>query len=197
MKEIKILESETVCLVKCPYNPDFCEEAKKNLNGRWDGSAWKFDIRDKEAVKALCHKIYGMDGETLCELVDVRIVAKQKITKTKKGIFFAGRCIASAVGRDTGAKLGEGVVRIGTVGSVRSGGSINNWATVIDAETELEVRDVPRTIVEQEDENWTIQIVRSGEDKIDEEALREERVRLVKRIADIDKLLIKDKLNDA
>lgn len=57
----------------------------------------------------------------------------------------AGRTIARAWGRDSGAKLGDGVVKL--QGRVGSGGSMKNWETVVDADVVL--HDCPRKVAEK------------------------------------------------
>lgn len=177
-------------LVKAPYNPDFPSEARL-LGGKWRAPLWVFDSRDEERVRELCRLIYGTDGTGCNELVTLRVTVTGHWAEQQDGIYLAGRQVARAFGRDSGAKLGPGVVVLS--GRFDSGGSVKNWTTECKAGTIFELRDVPRRAAEKEaDENGgcTIEII-GGEAVIDVEALTHERERLLARIAEIDLMLNK------
>lgn len=177
---VSIASTGTKVEVKAPYHPDFPHNAKR-LGGKWNNSAWSFDARDEDRVRELCRKIYGTDG-TSADLVSVRLTAKTDITALQGGIFAAGRCVARATGRDSGAKLGDGVILLS--GRVTSGGSMKNWRTYVIEGSVVEVRDVPRAAISDIDTNdWTIEIVEAGDRTA---VLRAERDRLIARLAEID-----------
>lgn len=143
--------------VSTPYHPDFPRRAR-SLGGKWNSALWVFDARDESRVRQLCREIYGEDGETpQGDLVTLRATFsdRSRLSVRGAGIYIAGRCIARAYSRDSGARLGEGVVMIeGTAGSrgsdaVRSGGSRANWETIIDGPCVIEIRDVPRAAAEK------------------------------------------------
>lgn len=79
-------------------------------------------------------------------LVSVKVLFDESRCVSQGPFVMLGRVLASAVGRDSGAKLGDGV-RLRD-GRVRSGGSIKNWLTVIDEGTELVVHDVPEAMAD-------------------------------------------------
>lgn len=141
---IKSDAGRTTC--SSPYHPDFPKRAR-NLGGKWSGSAWVFDSRDEERVRQLCRDIYGTDGSAVepADLVTVRITIEDNWNAPNRGsIWFAGRQIARAWGRDSGAKLGDGVVLL--EGRAASGGSRNNWYAFIRGPAVIEVRDLPRAM---------------------------------------------------
>lgn len=135
--------------VQTPFHPDFPARAKK-LGGRWDGSrkAWAFDQRDEATVRKLCVSIFGTDGsaETAADVLTVR--APVKVCDNEgTSLWLCGRKIASVLGRDSGARLGDGIVVV--AGGFSSGGSMKNPRITSRDGTVIEVRDVPRALAEK------------------------------------------------
>ena len=184
--EIKNLDDGKIA-VYTPYNPEFVKRIKQ-AGGKWDGSsAWVLDERSIDAARSIMQEVYGRDDRPI-ELVNVRVKTVEEISTWHGPVLLFGRVIGSAWGRDSGAKLGEGVSF--EAGGVRSGGSVKNWDTVIKEGSILTIYDVPRAAVEQKT-NWnddygTFEILETQPNR---EALLAERKSLVKRIAEIDGLL--------
>lgn len=188
MSIVKITEENEKILVRSTYHPDLPQKAK-NLGGKWNGKEWVFDSRDVIRVKELYKSIYGSDGSNGSETeVTVEITVKKKYSVGRGGIFLFGRCIATAFGRDSGAKLGNGII-VKSGEGFDSGGSIKNWFTRVYEDTIFEIRDVPRNIINDENaEGWfSYKIV--NEIEINRENLLKEKESLLKRIAEIDSLL--------
>lgn len=170
-------------MIYSPYNRTFVAKAKK-LGGKWmaAGKAWTFDERDADRVKALVGDVYGHFFDADVELVDVRITSSEIVEADRKPIYCGPREVARAWGRDSGAKLGAGVVQL--EGRVYSGGSVKNWDTRASAGSIFEVRDFPKAQVEKIDrEIWNVEIVAARETegaKIDTpaipQAVREARI---------------------
>lgn len=177
--------------VQSPYHPDFPKRARK-LGGKWDGGSkrWSFDARDEPRVRELCREIYGEDGSADAETCTIRVRYPTQGWADKGALYVAGRQVARAFGRDSGARLGEGVVLF--EGDIGSGGSRNNWATVCDKGTVFEVRDVPvpaaeAALCDADVDDLEITILRDGE--VDREALRAEGLRLLARLREIEAAL--------
>ena len=189
--DIKITKSGETLSVHSPYNTDFVAKARK-IAGKWDGDhrAWTFDVRNEAKVRALLTEVYGTDGAAVADVVSVRIKLVDGADCAAGPITIAGRVIARAFGRDSGAKLGEGVVV--EAGGFSSGGSMKNWRTTSRAGTVILLHDFPRAaIAKVQDEDGdvdTIEIVEPAP-TIDREALTAERERLLVRLAEIDKAL--------
>lgn len=188
--EIKIETSEDRVQVHTPYHPHFPQRARA-LGGRWDNSCrcWMFDRRDEGRIRELCREIYGTDGSDAAasDLVTVRVTVGQDDWSEHTGaLYLYGRQVARARGRDSGAKLGEGVVLLS--GGVCSDGSMKNWYTTARPGTVLEIRDVPRRAVEENGVPREVEVEIVGE-STDYDALRAERERLTARIAEIDAIL--------
>lgn len=183
--------------VESPYNPDLPASARR-LGGKWDGTKkiWFFDLRDEARVEELYRSIYGewpVEGATgPAETVTLKVTIGSRWWEVKHGgIFLCGRQVARATGRDSGATLGGGVVVLSGKG-FESGGSVKNWSTCGAPGTVFEIRDIPRILAEEEiakphEDGDMVEIV--GETVVNREALEAEKEALLKRLAEIDKLL--------
>ena len=186
--QVKIEKKDGKIFVESPYSPELPEAAKR-LGGKWDGSRWVFDGRDIDRVKSLYLDLYGEDGVTKPELVTVRVTCLEDWeSEYGTGLFLFGRMVARGFGRDSGAKLGDGVILLN--GELDTGGSRKYWYTIAMEGTVLEIRDVPARIVNDknipDDLKWEIIGEPEGPSKA---ALLEERQKLIDRINEIDELL--------
>ena len=180
---MKIERTEKQIQVTSPYHPSLPAKAKK-LGGKWDGSCWVFDIRDEDRVKDLYLKVYG-EWENAVEAVTVKITAKDRISEWNAGIFFGPRQIARATGRDSGAKLGDGVICL--QGKATSGGSVKNWTTVINEGSVFEIKDFPKALLDNDNASWDVEMIDIN--KPDTAALEAEKAALLLRLAEIDNIL--------
>lgn len=196
---VSIETEDQALIVRSPYNTGFIAEARK-LAGKWDArrEAWVFDVRNTGKVREALRFWYGTDGESPPDTVSVRLWVDGSCGCGP--IVWQGRILARAFGRDSGAKLGEGVVV--EDGGFTSGGSIKNWDTTTKSTKDLQghscgavvvLHDVPRHFAESDDRESLIVhkeiIVPEAPPAIDAEALRAERARLTDRIAEIDRQL--------
>lgn len=140
--------------VASPFNDQFPARAR-NLGGKWTEGAWRFDQRVEADVRALCVELYGTDGAAPADVVDVRVT----VTPTQAWghtpfktnfltVTLAGRPVARAFDRDSGARTNEGVIV--RKGGWTSGGSRKNPCIKFkdQEDTEVEVYDVPRAAAE-------------------------------------------------
>lgn len=176
--------------VTAPYNSDFVAEAER-LGGKWEPPAWRFDARDEQRIRNICRDVYGSDGFT-ADLVTLRVEWHRKSYADKGPIEIRGRTIARAFGRDSGAKLGDGIILLD--GGFGSGGSVKNWETTVKDGTVVLVRDFPRAaaeklVDEQPDEGLKSYAIEDEAAPVDREALGAERSRLLGRVAEINRLL--------
>jgi len=182
---VTITVNEKHIQVVSPYNPDFPGKARA-LGGKWKSPAWVFDIRDEERVRDLCRDVYGEDGRMPVDTVTIRCTATRRRAEGTGGIFLGGRQLAYATGRDSGARLGGGVIVL--EGAFNSGGSVKNWVTQCAEGTVFEVRDLPRAkLADVEAEDWVTCTVLEG--GVDLEKLRAEREALVARLAEVDEIM--------
>lgn len=196
IEKVKAANGSELIKLQSPYHPNLPARAKA-LGGRFNGEdkSWYFDPRDEERVRTLVRKIFGTDGSSeATDLVTLRVSFPAGWREDRDGVFVAGRCIARAFGRDSGARLGEGVILL--AGSIDSGGSRARWKTAVAAGSVFEVRDVPRAAAEAavaaQSSSIQVEIIEAASTTApaaDVEALRAERERLLARIAEIDAIL--------
>lgn len=183
--QINIANGQLV--VRSPYNTHFIEMAEL-AGGRYQGGDWVFDARDEQRVREICMDAYGNDG-IRADTCTVRVEFDRDDDAHADSIQLAGRPIAKASGRDSGATLSPGVVIL--EGGFTSGGSSKNWTTrVKDKKTVVLIRDFPREKAQRcidKGEAW-IKIV-PGVNDLYHDALKLERERLIARLAQIDVIL--------
>lgn len=175
--------------VDSPYNPVFVKRIKK-AGGKWNASnrTWEVDERSIDTVRSIMREVYGQD-DLPQELVTVKVtIGDKSLNEWRAPVVLFGRIIASARGRDSGARPGEGVCF--EKGGCDSGGSMKNWYTIVRAGSEITIYDVPRLAVEQKlgwkDEYGTFEVIENGDPLA---ALRAEKEALLKRLAEIEELL--------
>ena len=177
--------------ITSPYNTKFVSDAH-NLAGvfSYTTRAWSFDIRDEADVLEACYLAYGDDGYRY-SICDVQISMPDGYSKWQGSIEFFGHVVAKATGRNSGAKISEGVKIIS--GSFDSGGSMKNWRTCAAEGTVIVLRDVSLPLVEAmmtEYENVEVEILNRTEILGDDrENLIAERDRLTARLAEINAIL--------
>jgi len=141
--------------VHSPYHPEFPAKARA-LGGKWESGAWTFDARRIDLVRQALRSVYYYDDQE-CQKVDIEVRADARISEGTDPLTSFGRVIASAWGRDSGAKVGEGVAVLS--GRFGSGGSAKNWLTYGSADLVFRVYDVPRAAVVDVYENWSVEIL--------------------------------------
>jgi hypothetical protein len=144
---IEVKRTKKKVKVVSDYNKTWVEKARQ-LGGKWSGGAWNFDIREEPAVRDACMEIFGCFDEPVKDVVTVILRGddRSQIWASKTSLSLFGKMIARGFGRDSGAKLGDGVsVR---KGRIDTGGSVKNWTVETKGEYEIVIRDVPRVLVE-------------------------------------------------
>lgn len=159
--KIEIREKEGKLLVFSPYHQNFIRRSH-NLGGRWveDTKAWEFDARDRERVRKCCLEVYGDDGTPQDKLYTMQAKSKIEIRVSRGSVYLGGYQIARAYDRDSGARLGEGVILL--EGEIASGGSRNYWETIVREGSVIEIKDMTHLQTEnakksaEEYEKWEI-----------------------------------------
>ncbi len=131
-----------------PYNPQFVSRVKA-AGARWDADkkAWMMPAANVDIAREIMRTVYGRDdmpraGENL---VRVKVTALEDVRVTRGPIVLLGHVIASAYGRDSGARIGDGVAFVH--GAPQSGGSVKNWKTEISQGSVFILSDVPSTML--------------------------------------------------
>ena len=168
--KIEIITGGGKIHTRTPFSREFVAGAKK-LGGRWNADAKTWDFPDTRTadVGKLCADVYGTDptadAADAPKLVNVRLTARRDLEKRHDGIRFAGRTVARATGRDTGARPGEGAAFISGA-EPYSGGSRANWTTCIDEGAVLVLDAIPATMAVSDDD-WTCEVVGDAEPPTD------------------------------
>ena len=191
MPAIKVEMKGNKAYIKSPYNANFVSRIKL-MGGKWnmDSRRWEIKADALGAAREIMMDIYGeTDQEPAAETVTLVIEFSKDVIGRCEPISIAGKTIARAFGRDSGAKIGDDAAFIS--GEPRSDGSARNWTTVIPAGCVVEVYNVPKSkadeFVSASDPRYTIHI--KGDVKVDREALMKEREALLARLAEINKIL--------
>ena len=174
--------------ITSPYNPDFISKVKL-MGGKWDAGrrVWKVDEGLIEDVRSVMREVYGRDdrGE-LSGTCTVIVSFSEDVDGYKSPVTVFGRVIASAYGRDSGAKVGEGCAFL--EGRPESGGSMKNWCTTVPAGSRVKIMNVPKCVLSDMSLPDGVSFMVT-DDEINREALLEEKENLVKRLKEIDRLL--------
>ena len=174
-----------------PFNRDFVN-AIRNIGGRkWDADdkCWTVPEEALPEVRKIMMDAFGeTDLPDTCGSVTVKVTFKEEYSSRCDDVVIFKKVIASARGRDSGARPGDDVTFL--EGEPTSGGSMKNWKSVVPAGCVVLLRHVPRAVWEQDkdSEYYTAEIVDEGKD-VKRKELEEEKARLLARIAEIDKLL--------
>ena len=136
--------------LQTPYNPNMPAQCRK-LGGIWEATekAWYFDPRDSARVGALCLVTYGVDptAPDPAALVDVRVHLDEVDFARQQEVWMFGRRVLYRPERDKPVYYGDGVIVLAG-GCPGSGRSRHNPQVNYLAGTILEVRDVPRSLLE-------------------------------------------------
>ena len=181
----------TISIVS-PYHPAFITKIK-NAGGKWNKSTktWDIDERNLSLAREIMREVYGRDDQ-MSELVTVRVTLTNDVESLCNPVTIFGKIVASAWGRDSGARLGEGVCF--EKGSPKSGGSMKNWRTIIPKNSVIVIHDVPKNAVENHidfcDDWGIVELIEVDFNADQKQALLEEKEKLLKRLGEIENLLL-------
>ena len=178
--DIVVTELRNEVSVRTPYVKGWPDRAKQ-LGGRWDGKAWRFDSRDKSRVEELLGEFFGWVTEPSGETVTIRIPLAEAKCEYEQELHVAGRLVARRPSRDSRVQLGTGVVVVeGRFSGM--GGSHKNPALGDVDDVVVELRDFPVEAIQRIEVPH--QVVTEKTEQLVE--LRAERARLQARIAELD-----------
>ena len=191
MCNIKVNIENGRAKVFTPFNRDFVN-AIRNVGGRkWDADnkCWTVPEESLPQVRQIMMDVYGeTDLPDTCGSVTVKVTFKEEYSERRDDVIIFKKVIASARGRDSGARPGDDVTFL--EGEPTSGGSMKNWESVVPAGAVVLLRHVPLSVWEEDkdSEYYTAVLVDEGKD-VKRKELEEEKARLLARIAEIDKEL--------
>lgn len=187
MFEIKVKVSDGKAAIYSPYNKSFVTRIKV-LGAKWDADArcWVVDESALEEAREVMREVYGQDDRPVTESVDVILHFCEDVGVFCAGVEVLGRTIATAFGRDSGAKVGEGVMFL--QGQPRSGGSAKNWMTIVPAGCVVKLPKIPKEISQNptlpDGVRMEVDVSKSSRCE-----LEKERDKLLARLAEIEQLL--------
>ena len=174
-----------------PYNPDFIRRIKGIGGAKWSAGekCWQIPADAVDAAREIMKDVYGYSDTSENETIKIKVTVNEEIWESRKPVVLFGKVISMAYGRDSGAKVGEDVSYIN--GRANSGGSSQHWKSIVESGSILILSNVNKNLFEKENPEYdiTVEIM----DDNDKENLIKERERLLKRIAEIDKILIEEK----
>lgn len=180
---IEVIVKEGIIEVVSPYNPEFVSFAHMR-GGKWSkkNKVWMFDPRDEFAVRSALIDIYGTDDYESCEKVDVRFSYNDIFEYYNDyKVIACGYEFARAKWGDI--KLADHTVIIE--------GKLINKGNCVRAEkgTIVELRSVPKKAAEKFFREYPEAVEIIGGINIGQ--LKEEKMKLQKRIKDIDETIEK------
>lgn len=186
MDNLKIVITDKDARVCTPYNPDFVEKIKGIGGAWWTGAYWRIPIEAAYAARSIMRDVYGYDDISENETVTLKLTFNEDIREHSGDVVYFGKVLAHAYSRDGGARVGEDVAFIS--GGATSGGSRKHWDSVVEEGSVTILSNVNKNVYERTklDEDITVELI---EDKVDRMKLQGEKERLLKRVADIDRIL--------
>lgn len=186
---IKINTIEDRAYLETPYNANFVAAIKRIGGASWDRDrrAWCIPADAIDQAREIMRRVYGEDDRPSTEpSVSVRLTFGREVSELRAPVTILGKSIASAWGRDSGARVGDDVAFV--EGRPESGGSFKNWRSVVPAGSVVVLHNVPQAALQMElPEGVTAEVMQPA--TIDRDALQAERERLLARLAEIDQLL--------
>ena len=182
MDNLKIVITDKEARVYTPYNPDFVEKIKGIGGAWWTGAYWRIPIEAAYAARSIMRDVYGYDDISENETVTLKLTFNEDIREHSGDVVYFGNVLAHAYSRDGGARVGEDVAFI-------SGGATSEcWDSVVEEGSVTILSNVNKNVYERTklDEDITVELI---EDKVDRIKLQGEKERLLKRVADIDRIL--------
>lgn len=186
--DIKIHKIGREALLFTPYNAEFIA-AVKNIGGaHWDREhrAWSIPSEAIDQARDIMRRVYGA-----CDLPDaeppvsVKLTFEAEVSQKWSPVTIYGKTIASATGRDSGARTGDDVVFV--EGKPQSGGSVKNWYTAVPEGSVVVLHNVPQAALDMPLPDGVQAAVSAQKQSKDD--LLDEKERLLARLAEIEKLL--------
>lgn len=180
--------------VVAPYHPQFVKRVKL-LGGKWDAlnRTWNVPANAVDSVRSIMRTIYGRDDLFAGETLTVRLNFRESYSVCHAPITMLGRTLASASGRNSGARIGDDVQFL--AGAPTSGGSVKYWTTIIPSDSLVRLPDIPKVLIDSAElpDAVDMEIEKSDVNTV---ALAEEREKLLARITEIDAILERSGDND-
>ena len=183
---VTIIKEQEFINVKSDYNARFVKLAK-TINGKWKSPYWQFPIENEERVRELCLKIYGDNGlsfDTVDLIIDLNIadgLNVDNVIKIGDVVLCERKC------RDWQVKIADNVTVI--AGEFCDCGGSAKYPRVTwnyDDEMRIKVKNFPLSLYEKIEDKKGITATKGVTNL---EALLKEKEAILKRLAEIEKML--------
>lgn len=144
--------NESELLVNIEYCSHAIRKIKNLGQAKWDSTliGWRVGSDYEDEIRQILIEYFGTDGSFSEKRVNIELVANQDIQILKKPVLFAGKVIAQAFNRDSGARVGENVALI--EGQINSGGSSKNWETIVEKGSRFKLMHVNEQLLSFEND---------------------------------------------
>lgn len=182
---LKIIKDNDVIKVKSSYNERFVKLSKA-LGGKWASPYWCFASENEEKVRELCLKIYGDNGlnfEKVDLTIDLNVAEKLYFDNAIK---IGDVILCERVCNEWNVKFADNVIVIEGEFCSRGGSAKHPRVTWNSDEMKIKVKGFPKELFEQLEDKTGIIATKSATDI---EKLLQEKETLLKRLAEIEKML--------
>lgn len=175
--------------VYTPYNSDFVRRIKNIGGAHWNGKCWTIPAETIDTCREIMRIVYGRcDLEESVKTVKLRLTFNDEVSECCGDVAFFAKTLCHAYGRDSGGRAGDDVAYI--KGEPKSGGSAKNWRSIVPGGSVVVLSNVVETLFRAFDPaSVPGLIVEEITEAPNRELLLAEREKLVKRIAEIDRLI--------
>ena len=186
---MKIDVQNGVANIYTPYNAEFVKSIKAIGGAKWNASqkCWSIPESSVEIARQIMTDVYGYSDVSENETITLKVTFNEDAVETCSDVVLYGKVLAHAYSRDGGARVGEDVAF--SSGMPTSGGSRNRWASIVEKGSVAVLTNVNKNVYEKTESPYDITVEIVGENRVDRNKLLGEKERLLKRLAEIDKLL--------
>lgn len=192
MEKITVKIEDRKARLYTPFSSEFVSSIKKIGGAKWNSNArcWEVPAEALDSARKIMKAVYGYtDLPDNGKLLKLRLTFKIEVSEVRASVVYFGKTIATAWGRDSGARCGEDVVF--EEKNPTSGGSMRNWRSIVAARSVVILRNVPECLYRSEIEkidadDVTVELLGEEAPTISKEALLEEKERLAARLAEIE-----------
>ncbi len=182
---LKIIKENEILKVKSKYNEKFIKLAK-TVNGKWSSPYWEFPIENEDRVRDICLKVYGENGlinESVDLIIDLDLAKSlHKDDKIKIGDVI----LCERKSRDWNVTLSDNVMVLDGE-FCNSGGSAKYPRVTWNCDKmRIKVKNFPLALYEKIEDKKGITATKSVTNT---EVLLKEKESLLKRLAEIEKML--------
>lgn len=188
MANLQIRKENGKAKVYTPYNSDFVKAIRQVGGAKWNPAdkCWETPESAVDAIRRIMTKVYGHSDISEDETMTLKVTFTEARSTTCDAEQLFGKVLARAFGKTSGAKIGDDVAYIS--GGATSGGSVKNWQSIVEEGSVAILSNVSKALYEKDKDAEGI-VIEIMDGKPDRAQLLAEKERLLKRLAEIEKML--------